>query len=50
MLSGSAFHRYEKGVNIYVNLGKLFRWNGTVILMRIPTIVPDDFDYTKYIE
>ena len=28
----------------------LFRWNGTVILMRIPVVLPQDFNYIDYLE
>lgn len=50
MLSGSAFHRYENGDNIYINLGNLFHWNGTIILLRIPVVLPVGFNYTDYLE
>lgn len=51
MLSGSAFHRYERGKeNCYVNLRNIFRWNGTAILLRIPTIIPENFNYIDYLE
>ena len=48
MLSGGAFHRYENGA--YINLKNIFRWNGTIILMRIPIVLPDDFNYIDYLE
>ncbi len=50
MLSGGAFHRYENGANYYIDLKNLFRWNGTIILMRIPIVLPDDFNYIDYLE
>lgn len=50
MLSGSAFHRYENNANDYIELGNLFRWNGTIILMRIPTKFPEGFNYIDYLE
>lgn len=51
MLSGGAFHRYgSKGENDYVNLGNIFRWHGTIILLKIPINTPADFNYIKYIE
>lgn len=50
MLSGGAFHRYENGANDYIDLKKLFRWNGTIILMRIPVELPNDFNYIDYLE
>lgn len=50
MLSGGAFHRYENGANYYIDLKNLFRWNGTIILMRIPIVLPDKFNYIDYLE
>lgn len=50
MLSGGAFHRYENGANDYIDLRNLFRWQGTVILMRIPVVLPEGFNYIDYLE
>ena len=50
MLSGGAFHRYESGANDYIALQNIFRWNGTVILLRIPTVLPEEFNYIDYLE
>lgn len=50
MLSGGAFHRYENGANDYIGLRNIFHWNGTVILMRIPVVIPEDFNYIDYLE
>ena len=50
MLSGNAFHRFEKGKNDYINFRNIFRWNGTIILMTIPTILPESFNYINYLE
>ena len=50
MLSGGAFHRYENGANDYIDLKTIFRWQGTVILMRIPVVLPKDFNYIDYLE
>ena len=50
MLSGGAFHRYENNANYYVNLKNMFRWNGTIILLRIPVKVPKGFSYIDYLE
>ena len=50
MFSGGAFHRYENGANDYIDLRNLFRWQGTVILMRIPVVLPDGFNYIDYLE
>jgi len=50
MMSGGAFHRYENGANDYIDLKDLFNWKGTVILMRIPVNLPEDFNYIDYLE
>ncbi len=50
MLSGGAFHRYENGTNYYIDLKNIFRWIGTIVLMRIPVVLPDDFNYIDYLE
>jgi hypothetical protein len=49
MLSGTAFHRHISTENDFIQLPDSFRWNGTIILMRIPVNVPPCFDYSKYI-
>lgn len=48
MLSGGAFHRHDLNGSVFVKLPDTINWNGTIILMRIPVQIPDDFDYTKY--
>ena len=50
MLSGEAFHHYRDGKNAYINLKNIFRWNGTIILMSIPTKLPKTFNYINYLE
>ncbi|MBQ7472433.1 MAG: sensor histidine kinase [Prevotella sp.] len=50
MLSGGAFHRYEDACNDYISLKKLFNWKGTIILLRIPVNLPEDFNYINYLE
>ena len=49
MLSGGAFHRDDtnKG-GVFVKLPNVIRWDGTIVLMRIPVNVPKDFDYNNY--
>lgn len=50
MLSGTAFYRHDgKGISV-VNIPESFRWNGTIILVRIPTEAPQNFDFYKFIE
>lgn len=51
MLSGSAFHRYERhGLNYYANVSHVFHWPGTIILLRIPVDAPQGFSYIDYLE
>lgn len=48
MLSGCAFHRHDSSGDRYVSLPSEIRWDGTIILMRIPVKVDKDFDIYKY--
>ena len=50
MLSGGALHRYENGTNDYIDLAGQFYWHGTIILLRIPVKLPEDFNYIDYLE
>ena len=50
MFSGGAFHRHSDCKSDYIKLPQSIYWSGTVILMRIPIEVPDDFNYEKYVE
>ena len=51
MLSGSAFHRYERqSLNYYANISHFFRWDGTLILLRVPINAPKGFNYINYLE
>jgi anti-sigma regulatory factor (Ser/Thr protein kinase) len=51
MLSGSAFHRYENhSLNYYADISRFFRWDGTLILLRIPINAPEGFNYINYLE
>lgn len=51
MISGGAFHRYEKNsLNYYAEVKDFFHWNGTLILLRIPINIPDNFNYINYLE
>lgn len=50
ILSGGAFYRYDRNEKNPVKLPETINWNGTIILMRIPVIVPKDFDYNKYVQ
>lgn len=50
MLSGGAFHRHDNDGSVFIKLPSSITWNGTIILMRIPIHVSEDFDYKKYIQ
>ena len=50
MLSGTAFYRHnEQGINI-VNIPEAYRWNGTIILVRIPLKASQDFNFYHFVE
>lgn len=49
MLSGGAFHRHDKNGSTFVNLPPDIVWKGTIVLMKIPLNIPDDFNYINYI-
>lgn len=50
MMSGNAFHRYEGEQEVYISLPEAIKWSGTIVLMKIPTVPPADFDYSQYIK
>lgn len=50
MLSGSAFYRLSKDRDEVVELPKTIRWDGTIVLMRIPVTLPDNFNFYNYIQ
>lgn len=49
ILSGGAFHRIENQNSIFVSLPADLYWNGTIILVKIPLGVKQDFNYLSYI-
>lgn len=50
MLSGNAFHRHDNDNSVFIRLPKSINWEGTIILLRIPIYVDEQFDYMKYIQ
>lgn len=55
MLSGAAFYRQEaRGSNeddiLTLNVPESCRWNGTIILLRLPLEVPRGFEFYEYVE
>ena len=49
MLSGSAFYRLSKDRDEVVELPKTIRWDGTIVLMRVPVVLPENFNIYEYI-
>ena len=49
ILSGSAFVRYDSNGESVADLPQDYRWNGTLILLKIPTGITNDFDIYQYI-
>lgn len=49
ILSGSAFVRYDKNGEVIADIPGDFRWNGTIVLLKIPTEIPKTFNIYKYI-
>ena len=49
ILSGGAFHRDDGDNDIYINLPINISWKGTIILVKIPVNVKNDFDFSKYL-
>jgi hypothetical protein len=51
MMSANAFYRCDNGdKEIVKTLPEEYFWDGTVILVKIPVDIPEDFDYTKYLK
>lgn len=49
LLSGGAFFRHDANGETMVDLPGDIRWNGTMALLKIPTIEPAGFDIYNYI-
>ncbi len=49
LLSGSAFARHDSRGETVIDLPGDLRWNGTAVLIKIPTSVPNNFNLYKYI-
>lgn len=50
MLSGGAFHRHDLYGSSYIDLPDSISWDGTIILIRIPLSIRENFNYLKYIQ
>lgn len=50
LFSGGAFFRKSESEEIFVDLPDNIKWDGTIILLRIPYSSNDNFDFYKYLE
>ncbi len=50
VFSGGAFYRKDKENDIVVGLPKNIKWDGTVVLLRIPYSENKEFKYTNFLE
>ncbi len=49
LMSGAAFFRHDIHGEQVVDLPDNIRWNGTAVLLKIPTIIPAGFNFYNYI-
>lgn len=49
IISGSAFFRHDPAGELLVDLPEPLRWDGTVVLLKIPTVIPPNFNLYDYI-
>lgn len=50
LFSGNAFYIFSSEHEMINKLDKQFRWNGTMLALRIPKEIPSDFQYINYLE
>ena len=50
LYSGAAFYVYTSELEQITPLNRLYRWNGTMLALRIPRNIPAKFDYSAYLE
>lgn len=50
LFSGSAFYIYTNELEQITPLNRSYRWNGTMLALRIPRDIPANFDYSVYLE
>ena len=50
MLSGTAFYRHDENGIVPANIPEEYRWNGTIILVKIPLTAPYGFSFYNYVE
>lgn len=49
ILSGGSFYRHDPQGETLVDLPDAIRWDGTVVLLKIPTAIPREFNIYDYI-
>lgn len=49
VLSGGAFFRHDRQNEVLVDLPETVRWDGTVVLLKIPTKIHENLDIYRYI-
>ena len=50
LFSGNAFYFYSDEQEVINELDNSFKWNGTIVALRIPKNIPKDFKYSDYTE
>lgn len=50
MLSGTAFYRHDENGIVPANIPEEYRWNGTIILVKVPLTAPNGFSFYNYVE
>ena len=50
MLSGTAFYRHDNNGIDSINIPEAFRWDGTIILVKVPLTAPCGFHFYNYVE
>lgn len=50
LFSGASFYVYTKDLEQITPLNRISKWNGTILALRIPKLVPDNFTYSTFLE
>lgn len=50
LFSGTAFYIYTDELEQITKLDRSYRWNGTMLVLRIPRDIPQVFNYINYLE
>ena len=49
MLSGTAFYRHDENGIVPANIPEEYRWNDTIILVKVPLTAPSGFSFYNYV-